>query len=456
MPPPGLRGARRPRRVPAERRRGQGSGFRLVPQRRRISGSLRARTGAARPAAALHDQRASTPGSRARRRAGRRTARRRSARSSSCSCWRRALSGCRRRSAVGVGGREQRARLPCGRVAHGPEASPSLTPMLAWTVCSSPWRARGRLDEPDRALERGDGSSLEAEGEREVEQDLGVGRALRCREQLGVDGEHRGRAAARGSRRSGRCGRTASCRGGTGGSWSAGSPCRWSRARGRGTAATRCARRARAGCGRPRPARRCGRRPGPRPSPYQPRPKPSPLVVSAPMRECRLWSISPCWVLNSSSSMSTGCPSHAIQRHMARSSRMTAERGAPGGPRQSGVSGRALAPLLEERAQQRRALVRQQAAGDLRAVVEARLGEHVEDAARPRRPSGRPRRRRRAGRGRGRSRPRTSRTARASRRASRRAAASEPSVARRRAQREHLGVGGRVLAAARARCGRRR
>src|SRR6476619_5594609 len=35
------------------------------------------------------------------------------------------------------------------------------------------------------------------------------------------------------------------------------------------------------------------------------------------MRECRLWSISPCWVLNSSSSSSTSWPSHAIQRHIA-------------------------------------------------------------------------------------------------------------------------------------------
>ena len=51
-------------------------------------------------------------------------------------------------------------------------------------------------------------------------------------------------------------------------------------------------------------------------------------------------------------------------------------------------------------------------------MVEARLGEHVEDASRRRPPSGRRCRRRRAGCARGRSRPRTSRTARASRRAS--------------------------------------
>ena len=53
-----------------------------------------------------------------------------------------------------------------------------------------------------------------------------------------------------------------------------------------------------------RPARAGSRRPrpgdavvdaGPSPAPYQPKPKPSPFVVSAPMRECRLWSIIPCW-----------------------------------------------------------------------------------------------------------------------------------------------------------------
>jgi hypothetical protein len=41
-------------------------------------------------------------------------------------------------------------------------------------------------------------------------------------------------------------------------------------------------------------------------APY--RPTPTPTVVSTPSRECRLWSISPCWVLNSNSSMSSGCP----------------------------------------------------------------------------------------------------------------------------------------------------
>ena len=58
--------------------------------------------------------------------------------------------------------------------------------------------------------------------------------------------------------------------------------------------------------------------PGSTPVPYHPTPKPSPFVVSAPIRECRLWSTSPCSGLNSRSSSSTGCPDHAIQRHTAR------------------------------------------------------------------------------------------------------------------------------------------
>src|SRR5688572_8449603 len=37
------------------------------------------------------------------------------------------------------------------------------------------------------------------------------------------------------------------------------------------------------------------------------------------MRECRLWSTRPCWVLYSSSSIRTGCPYHAIHRHIATS-----------------------------------------------------------------------------------------------------------------------------------------
>src|SRR4051794_3740621 len=50
-------------------------------------------------------------------------------------------------------------------------------------------------------------------------------------------------------------------------------------------------------------------------------PKPSPFVVSTPMRECRLCSMRPCLGLKSSSSMSTGCPYHAIHRHIVSSFR---------------------------------------------------------------------------------------------------------------------------------------
>src|SRR3954471_22848606 len=45
------------------------------------------------------------------------------------------------------------------------------------------------------------------------------------------------------------------------------------------------------------------------------------------MRECRLWSMRPCLGLKSSSSISTGCPYHAIHRHIVSSfSRATAAR----------------------------------------------------------------------------------------------------------------------------------
>ena len=112
------------------------------------------------------------------------------------------------------------------------------------------------------------------------------------------------------------------------------------------------------------------------------------------------------------------------------------------------------APRGEEVGQQRRAFRRQHAALDGGAVVEARLREHVEHAAR------RPRLRvggpvdHAAARARARSRPRTWRTARASRRARCRAGASSRAAARRAAarasRRAPSGPGG-----ARARCDRR-
>jgi len=46
------------------------------------------------------------------------------------------------------------------------------------------------LDDADRSLERREGFSLEAERQRDVEHDLGVGRAVRLGEQLRRDPEH--------------------------------------------------------------------------------------------------------------------------------------------------------------------------------------------------------------------------------------------------------------------------
>ena len=56
--------------------------------------------------------------------------------------------------------------------------------------------------------------------------------------------------------------------------------------------------------------------PGVSPTPYQPSPNPSPFVVSAPSRECRLWSTSECLGLSRNSSIKTGDPEYASQRHM--------------------------------------------------------------------------------------------------------------------------------------------
>ena len=56
--------------------------------------------------------------------------------------------------------------------------------------------------------------------------------------------------------------------------------------------------------------------PGVRVWSYQPTPKPSPFVVSAPIVECRLWSMSECFGLYRSISIRTGEPEYASQRHM--------------------------------------------------------------------------------------------------------------------------------------------
>ena len=130
----------------------------------------------------------------------------------------------------------------------------------------------------------------------------------------------------------------------------------------------------------------------------------------------------------------------------------------------SGVSARVLArgragQLRARRERRSRAAAprtprSQHAGAHLGAVVEGGLGEHVEDAARGARPSGRGRRRRPPGSGRGRSPPRTSRRARGSRRASCPAAASRPAPRPRPGSRgSPRGRSGR--GAARARCPRR-
>src|SRR3954470_13917613 len=51
---------------------------------------------------------------------------------------------------------------------------------------------------------------------------------------------------------------------------------------------------------------------------YHPTPNPSPFVVSAPSRECRLWSISECAGEYSASRRRIGEPEYASQRHIVR------------------------------------------------------------------------------------------------------------------------------------------
>jgi hypothetical protein len=91
---------------------------------------------------------------------------------------------------VGVRRGEQRARRALARVAHGPQPravrhaeGPLDHPPVALA------RA-GRLDEPDRPLERADRVLVEAERQRELEDHLGVRRPLDVGEQLRVDAEH--------------------------------------------------------------------------------------------------------------------------------------------------------------------------------------------------------------------------------------------------------------------------
>ena len=68
--------------------------------------------------------------------------------------------------------------------------SPSVVAMVPWNGWGTPWRLGDRFDEPDRVLDRGRRVVLQAEGQREVEQHLGVGLALDLRVERRVDREH--------------------------------------------------------------------------------------------------------------------------------------------------------------------------------------------------------------------------------------------------------------------------
>ena len=154
-------------------------------------------------------------------------------RSSSRSRCRRGFSGCSSRTASRVARDEQRARLPLRRVAQRPQALAvgDADARLHGVLDAVP--LRGRLDEPDRALERG--HRVAARGRRSAR----GGRAPRSPSSPGCPRTARARprasarGASRGSRRSRRCGPSASGRAGTDGSWSPGSRCPSSRAHAR-------------------------------------------------------------------------------------------------------------------------------------------------------------------------------------------------------------------------------
>ena len=172
--------------------------------------------------------------------------------------------------------------------------SPSVVTIVPWNGCSTPAAPAGGLDEPDRGGHGGRRIVLEPERQREVEQQLGVRLALDRREQrridveqeVALDGEevvdeavvHEQPAAVteRVAVRplDGRAARRADV----------GEEQRRRHVR-RDLAQVRVV---------PRGRRSPRKTAGVAPAPYQPTPKPSPLVVSAPSRECRLWSMSEC------------------------------------------------------------------------------------------------------------------------------------------------------------------
>ncbi len=67
---------------------------------------------------------------------------------------------------------------------------PSVVAIVIWIGCSTPWRRPTSSTRPTIRSTAADRVVLEPEREREVEHDLGVGRALDRREQRLVDREH--------------------------------------------------------------------------------------------------------------------------------------------------------------------------------------------------------------------------------------------------------------------------
>jgi hypothetical protein len=180
-------------------------------------------------------------------------------------------------------------------------------------------RLCGRLDEADGLLERRDRVVLEPEREREVEDDLGVRRSVHLGEQGGVDGEHEispeqvevgdeavvdeqplpvpeGMAIGLLHRRADGC------------------PHMGQEQRGLDVR---------------RELTQVGIAPGGRDAVVDARARSGSVPAEAhavavgrlgPIRACRLWSTIPCCGLNNISSINSGCPNHAIQRHISCSS----------------------------------------------------------------------------------------------------------------------------------------
>ena len=141
------------------------------------------------------------------------------------------------------------------------------------------------------------GSSSRPEREREEEEDLRVGRAFDRRIELGIDREHELALHAMEVADEPVVHPEPAAVAERDGSSSAAPAIPTRRGCARTRAPTRDALRGRAGSGRSTPARSLWNVPGVSWAPYQPTPKPSPFVVSAPIVEWRLWSMSECFGL---------------------------------------------------------------------------------------------------------------------------------------------------------------